>query len=209
MSQYTLKNGIHRVVASVPQEDHPTENTVSVVLSGGIAPWVLRFWARFGTHRAYVGAVRAFAGKLDRVVAVCSMPGALAWEVEGAANDAALEDEVAIHFEGIEARGGPWGVFPLPGISVDGARSYRLAPGTNGVVTITGEVYGWAAESAAGGTIGVIAGPSLSFGPLAVPAGIPINGDARGLLAPVSTWTFTNTDHYFIEYVPPGGVFDG
>jgi hypothetical protein len=205
----TLKNGIRRVVASVPQTDNPAENTVSVLMQGGLSPWVLHFWGRFGTHRAYLGAVRTFASRFERVVAVVSFPGARAIEVEGQSSDQAATDEVSVHFEGVPAYGGPWGVQPVRGQSVEGARSYRTAQGTNGVVTITGEVFGWAAESAAGGTVTVTAGPALSFGPVAVPAGIPIAGDCRGLLAPVSTWTFVGTDHYFIEYMPPGGQFDG
>jgi hypothetical protein len=170
---------------------------------------VLRFWARFGSHRAYLGAVRIYPSKLDRVCAVVSFPGAQAFEVEGEANDPSVTDEIAIHFEGIEGCGGPWGVQAVRGQSVEGARSYRAATGTNGAVTITGEVWGWAAQSTAGGSVAVVAGPGLSFGPVVVPAGIPIGGDCRGLLAPVSTWTFTGTDNYFIEYVPPGGQYDG
>jgi len=209
MEQHTLKNGLRRIIASVPQEDRPAENTVSVIQSGGLSPWVLHFWARFGTHRAYLGAVRSFASKLDRVVAVVSFPGAQAFEVEGQSSDPQAVDEIGIHFEGDQGSGGPWGVHAVRGQSVEGARSYRTAQGTNGAVVITGEVFGWAAQSAAGGTVAVAAGPSLGFGPVVVPAGIPIGGDCRGLLAPVSTWTFTGTDNFFIEYMPPGAQFDG
>jgi hypothetical protein len=51
--------------------------------------------------------------------------------------------------------------------------------------------------------------PALAIGPIAVPVNGEVNGNARGILAPVSTWTFVNTDSYLIEYLPPGIVFDG
>lgn len=212
MSELTLKNRVRRVIASQPQEGHPGENTVAVIVSGGTIPWVLRFWAMYGKHRAYVGAVRTFVNSNERVVAVCSMPGATHWEVEGSGSTSA-EDEIAVHFEGIEARGGPWGVSAMPGNSVDGARSYRVATGTAGAIVITGEVFGWAAYAVvAGATVQAVATPALTdFEPIAlpVPNGGSVNGNAMGLLAPVSTWTFTNTSAFMIEYVPPGILFDG
>jgi hypothetical protein len=210
MAKTTLKNGLQRRVASVPQDGHPGENTVAVVVSGGVLPWVLRFWARIGSLHAYVGAVRTFAMPGDRVVAVVSMPGATAFEVEGQANDPTAVDEIGIHFEGIDSRGGPWGVHAMPGVSVDAARSYRVLTGTAGVMTVTGEVWGWAATaSVAAATVAVAAPPGLAFGPVAVPVNGEVNGNARGILAPVSTWTFVNTDSFLIEYLPPGIVFDG
>lgn len=210
MAKITLKNGLQRRVASVPQDGHPGENTAAVVVSGGSVPWVLRFWGRVGPLRAYVGAVRLFAAPGDRVVAVVSMPGATAFECEGQATDPAAVDEIGVHFEGIEARGGPWGVQAIPGMAVDAARSYRVATGTAGVVTVTGEVWGWAATaSVAGATVAVAAPPGLAFGPVPVPVNGEAGGNARGILAPVSTWTFVNTDGYLIEFLPPGTTFDG
>jgi hypothetical protein len=150
-----------------------------------------------------------FPSALQRVVAICSMPGARAWEVEGRSYDA-NEDNLEVHFEGIEARGGPWGVQALPGLSVDCARSYRVVTGTAGVVSVTGEVWGWAATAiAAGASVSVAALPALGFGPIAVPVNGEVNGNARGILAPISTWTFVGTNHYLIEYMPPGEAFDG
>lgn len=208
MAQNTLKNGVRRIIASVPEHQHTDENTVSVVVNGGVIPWVLRFWARLGTHRCYVGAVRIFPSRDSRVVAVCSMPGAKSWEVEGRGYDATT-DEIQVHFEGLPGCAGPWGVQAIPGISVDGARSYRVQTGVAGVVQVTGEVFGWAAYAVAAGATVTAAGlPALGFGPVPVPIG-SVEGNAMGLLAPISTWTFAGTSGYMIEYVPPGGGFDG
>jgi hypothetical protein len=211
MSKYTLRNGIRRTISSVPEEQNFTgENTVSVSVTGGVMPWMLHFWARIGTSRVYVGAVRVFAAQQTRLVAIVSIPGAKEFEVEGKGNNAATDDELAVEFEGIEARGGPWGVHPIPGNSVNGARSYRVLTGTNGSVVVTGEVWGWAAyATAAAATVAVAALPGLGFGPIGVPINGSVQGDARGILAPVSTWTFTNTSGFLIEFFPPGGLFDG
>lgn len=210
MAQDTLKNGLQRRVASVARDGHPGENTVAVVVEGGSAPWILRFYAKLGQHRAFMGAVRLHQLTTQRVVAVLSMPGASSFEVEGQANNPTLLDEISVSFEGIEARGGPWGVFPVPGVSVAWARSYRVVTGTAGVVVVTGEVWGWAARAInPGATVAVAAAPGLSFGPVAVPPNGEVHGDARGILAPVSTWTFVGTTGYLIEFAPPGGVFDG
>lgn len=210
MPQFTLKNGLQRRVASVPRDGHPGENTVAVVVSGGSVPWVLRFYAKLGSNISYVGAVRVFRNPLTRLVAVLSVPGAEAFEVEGQATTPGAVDEIGIDFEGIEARGGPWGVLPLPGVSVAWARSYRVLTGTAGVVNVVGEVWGWAARAtAAGATVTVAAPPALGFGPIGVPQNGEVHGDARGILAPESTWNFAGTSGYLIEYAPPGGVFDG
>ncbi len=209
MSELTLKNRVRRSIVSAPQEDHAVENTVSCIVAGGTIPWVLRFWAHLGSNRAYAGAVRIFPARDHRVVAVCSLPGARYWEVEGEGATTAI-DEIEVHFEGMEACCGPYGVHPVPGNSVSGSRSYRTASGVAGVVAITGEVFGWAAyATVAGASVAVAANPALGFGPIAVPAGGATNGNAMGLLAPVSTWTFTLTDAYFIEYVAPGTFYDG
>jgi hypothetical protein len=209
MAKITLKNGLQRRVAAVPQDGHPGENTVAVVVSGGTVPWVLRFWARIGALHVYVGAVRLFAVPGDRVVAIVSMPGATAFECEGQANDPTAVDEIGIHFEGIEARGGPWGVQAVPGVSVEYSRSYRVVTGAAGAVVVTGEVWGWAAwATAPGATVAVAALPGLSFGPVAVPPNGSVRGNARGILAPVSTWTFVGTSGYMIEFAPPIGAFD-
>jgi hypothetical protein len=211
MSGITLKNGVRRRIASLPEEGSSNgENTVAVSATGASLPWVLRFWARLGRSSVYIGAVRIFASQENRLVAICSIPGAREFEVEGQAQDGAVVDEIAVDFEGIDARGGPWGVHAIRGNSVDGSRSYRVITGTVGAVTVTGEVFGWAAwTTQAGGTIAVAALPALGFGPIDVPQNGAINGNAMGLLAPVSTWTFTNTDGYSIEYVPPGSFYDG
>jgi hypothetical protein len=209
MSNYTLKNGIVRRIASVPEEGHETENAVTVVAAGGTIPWVLRFWARLGVNSCYAGAVRIFPSKNHRVVAICSLPGARAWEVEGRGATNA-PDELLIHFEGQQDSGGPYGVRSIPGNSIDGARSYRVERGTAGVVVVTGEVFGWAAHAAvAGATVGVTANPGLAFGPIDVPINGAVNGNAQGMIAPISTWTFTNTAGFFIEYVAPGTNYDG
>jgi hypothetical protein len=209
MPQFSLKNGIRRTVGSAPQQDHPCENTVAVAVRGAVVPWVLRFWCLLGNHRSYAGAVRIFASQDQRVVAVCSMPGASMWEVEGRAYDG-TQDELVVHFEGLEACAGPYGVHAIPGNSVDGGRSYRVITGAAGVVVVTGEVFGWAARATAiNATVAVAALPALGFGPIGVPAAGEVNGNAMGLLAPVSTWTFVGTSGYVIEYVPPGINFDG
>ena len=210
MSGITLKNGIRRRIGSLPQEGETEgENTVSVFASGALVPWVLRFWARLGPNSVYVGAVRIFAAQENRLVAICSIPGARWFEVEGRAADDSV-DELLVDFGGLEAKGGPWGVHPIHGASVDGSRSYRVIRGTAGVVTVTGEVWGWAARSVLpAATIGVTAQPGLGFGPIDVPQNGSVQGDARGMLAPVSVWTFTNTAAFFIEYFPPGSVYDG
>jgi hypothetical protein len=210
MADNLLQNGVPRFVASIPNDPNG-ENTVAVIADGGSGPWVLRFWAMLGTLRTYVGAVRFFADRHARLVAVVSVPGATSFECEGMAANVATTESLRVTFEGIEARGGPWGVSAIPGLSVAGARSYRVASGNaGGVVTITGEVYGWAAETTlAGGTVSVSALPGLGFGPTVVPQNGSVRGDAMGLLAPESTWTFANVNAWMIEYVPPGLDFDG
>ena len=197
-------------MASVPQEDHATENTVGVVVIGGTLPWVLRFWARLGTHRAYLGGVRIHAMTRARIVAVASCPNARAFEVEGQATDPAAQDALTVHFEGIDAKGGPWGVQAIPGVSVPYARSYRVLTGAAGAVPVVGEVFGWAARaSAAGATVAATAGPGLAFGPVTVPVNGSVQGNCMGAMAPASNWTFVGTDGYLIEYFPPIGEFDG
>ena len=209
MADNLLQNGVPRIVASIPNDPNG-ENTVAVIADGGSGPWVLRFWARLGGLRTYVGAVRFFADRHARLVAIVSVPGAASYECEGMAADVTSSESIRVTFEGIESRGGPWGVTAIPGLSVAGARSYRVERGTSGVVTITGEVFGWAAETTlAGATITVSADPAIGFGPITVPQNGAVRGNAMGLLAPVSTWTFANVDAWIIEYVPPGLDFDG
>lgn len=203
----TLKNGLQGVVASVPQSDHQTESAVTCIATGGTIPWTLRFFARLGSRRAYVGAVRTFATKSERVVAVCSLPGAAIWEVEGrGATD--VQDEIGIHFEGDVSPLIQPGVHAIPGNSVAGARSYSVLTGTVGSVVVTGEVLGWAARSDVAGASVVVTSPfgGLNFGPIGVPEGGEVNGNCQGLIAPISTWTFVNTSGYLIEYVPPGNL---
>jgi len=145
-----------------------------------------------------------------RVAAVVSCPSARAFEVEGQATNPVGADALEIHFEGLQARGGPWGVQPIPGVSVGLARSYRVLTGTAAVVPVVGEVFGWAARAInPGATVTVAAGPSLLFGPIAVPPNGEVNGDCRGILAPESVWTFAGTSGYVIEFAPPIGEFDG
>jgi hypothetical protein len=211
VSDNYLRNGVRSSVASLPQTDHPAEDVVSVVVNGGKIPWVLRFWARLGIHRVYMGAVRIFASRTHRLVAVLSAPGALAFEVEGKGADT-TRDDLEIHFEGIQSRGGPWGVTAIPGNSVLGARSYRVLTGVGdpATVPVIGEVHGWTAYTTqAGGTVTVAALPALGFGPVIVPQNGSISGNAMGLLAPASTWDFLNVDSYMIEYIPPGTEYDG
>ena len=209
MSDNLLQNGVPRTVASIPSTPSG-ENTVAVVVSGGSGPWLLRFWAFVGNQRTYVGAVRFFADRHSRLVAIVAIPGAVRYECEGMAADVNSRESIEIQFEGIESRGGPWGVTPIHGISVDGARSYRVATGVSGTFTITGQVYGWAAETTlAGAGVTVTADPAVLFGPITVPQNGSVRGNAMGLIAPVSTWTFTNVNAWMIEYVPPGLDFDG
>jgi hypothetical protein len=212
MPHYSLRNGIRKTVPDIQQGAQIAGNGMSVVMTGGIIPWVLRFWAFFGTHRSYVGAVRTFATQNSRVVAVCAMPGASSWEVEGrGATNAA--DEIELHLEAEDCRGGPFGVTALIGNSVEAGRSYRVLDGVSGPVVVEGEVYGWAAWAiAAGATVQAVAPPNLqAFMPLAlgVPQNGSVRGNARGAISPVSAWTFTNTSQFMIEYFPPGIVFDG
>lgn len=209
MANFTLRNGVRRKVGSMPQ-DGGSENTVAVTQSGGIMPWVLRFWAHLGGRRVYVGAVRTFVHSGDRLVAILSIPGASHYEVEGIGNNLATADEIAIDMVGLDARGGPWGVHAVPGNSVDGARSYRVLTGVSGAVNVVGTVFGWAARTnVAAATVACSVGPAVAFGPIGVPINGEVNGDALGLLGPESTWTFVNTTGYVIEVVPPGPNFDG
>ena len=217
MAKFTLRNGQRKTVPDIPQGSEIVGSTMSVVMTGGVIPWVLRFWAKFerhGSYRSYVGAVRTFAAKNSRVVAVCSMPGATSWEVEGQGATAAV-DEIELHLDAIETCGGPFGgVRALPGNSVDACRSYRVLDGVSGgPIAVVGEVYGWAAwATAANATVQAVAPPGLTgFLPLAlaVPQNGSVRGNARGAFAPVSAWTFTNTSQYMIEYFPPGTEFDG
>jgi hypothetical protein len=205
-----LQNGIlGQFAASSPSDANP-EDCCAVIVSGGNQPWILRIYAKLNTQKVYLGAVRLFNLQKTRVGAIVSCPGAQSFEVEGEASSTTA-DTLGIDFVGTQARGGPWGVSPVPGISVDGARSYRVLTGISGVVTVVGEVLGWAARTAqAGGTVAWVAPPSLVQPAIGVPQNGEVNGNADGLLAPESTWTFTNTDGYIIEYVPPGAFpFDG
>jgi hypothetical protein len=214
-----LQTGIQRRVSGLPSiQDASTltnqgPNAASIVAIGGTLPWVLRIWGQFGKGLSYVGAVRVFPRQGSRLVAVVSAPGARWYEIEGVCSTpvgTSAIDEMGIEIHPCVAAGGAWGVQPVLGNSVDGARSYRVLTGASGVVAVTGEVFGWAARSVlAGATIAVAAGPALGFGPIGVPQNGEVHGDARGLMAPVSTWTFTNTSGYVIEYVPPGPIFDG
>jgi hypothetical protein len=204
-----LENGVRKIVSCKPADGRP-DDCYSVVVNGGILPWVLRFRAKLQNCAPYVGAVRIFPSQLERLVAIVSVPGAVSLEVEGSATDRATRDRIGIHIESTICRGGPWGVTPIHGVSVDGARSYRVITGVSGAVVVTGQVYGWAARAvAAGATVSAAAGPALAIGPIGVPPNGEVNGDARGLMAPISTWTFVNTTGYILEVVPPGDVFDG
>jgi hypothetical protein len=211
MSEKYLQNGVRSIIASVPQTDHGAEDVVAVLVNGGRIPWVLRFWARLGAGRVYIGGVRVFASRHHRLAAVLSVPGAQAFEVEGKGVNTTV-DNLEIHFEGIQGRGGPWGVAAIPGVSVLGSRSYRVLTGVGDPATVicTGEVFGWTAfTTQAAATVSVAAQPALTLGPIIVPQNGSISGNAMGLLAPVSTWDFVNVDSYMIEFVPPGVEFDG
>lgn len=209
-----LRNGIPKVIGSAPQEGR-AEDCAAIVVTGGTVPWVLRFSARCGNYVARLGGVRIYPSALSRVVAVVASPGAKGFEVSGyALTDSAagiVQDSLDVHIEGTPARGGPWGVQAIPGMSVLLSRSYRVIGGTNGgPITVTGEVHGWAARATApGATVTITTLPGLTIGPLPVPALGEINGDALGVIAPVSNWTFTGTSEYMIEYFPPFGETDG
>lgn len=208
MSADYLFNGQRSIVASQPQ-DGLEENAVGVCIDGGKIVWVLRFKALLGQNRVFIGAVRIYPSSLHRLVAILCVPGAKAFEVEGQGVDD-TRDNLRVHFEGIPAKGGPWGVTPILGNSVKSARSYRVAAGVAGVVNIEGEVLGWSAHAtAAAGQVVIAALPNLAIGPIPVPAGATIRGHAESLLAPNSIWNFINTDYYMVEYVPPGIEFDG
>lgn len=209
MADNILQNGVRKRLASLPQRK-ASENGCAVLLEGGSMPWHLQFWAAFGSQKAYLGGIRAFALVESRLVAFIACPGADYFEVEGQGADVSTNDRVMVSFQGADLRGGPWGVSAVPGTSVLGSRSYRVVTGAAGVVVVTGEVFGWAARATApGATVAVAATPALSWGPVGVPANGEVHGDARGILAPVSTWTFVGTTGYLIEFAPPGGVFDG
>lgn len=212
MAQNTLQAGNPtRRVASMPQSNRPGENTHAVIAQGAQYPWVLHFVSVIGGHKTHVGSVRTFPTvRESALVAIVSIPGAVAVEVWGQCAVPNVTDEVRIDFEGIEAKGGPWGVHPIPGASVAGGRSYRVVTGVaGGPIVVTGTVLGWTATSTAGGTVTATAQPSLTIGPIVIPAGTTISGDAREMLAPSSNWTFAGTDSFVIEYIPPNGQFDG
>lgn len=208
-----LRNGILQPIGSRPQEGR-AEDCAAIVVSGGTVPWVLRISARCGNFVARLGAVRVYPMPISRVVAFVASPGAKGFEVSGyALTDPAAgiaTDSLDVHIEGTPARGGPWGVQAVPGFSVLQSRSYRVLTGVAGVVNVTGEIHGWAAWAAgAGATVAAAALPTLGFGPVGVPAGGAVRGNCLGEMAPVSTWTFTNTSGYLIEYFPPFGESDG
>lgn len=208
MAKY-LQNGVRQTVGTFP-EDARAENGIAVAAAGGRSIWVLHFWALMRSVRTYAGSVRLFTGSGSRLAAIVAVPGARAFEVMGRAADATSNEQLELEIEGIECRGGPWGVAPIPGNSIAGARSYRVASGVAGAVTVTGDVLGWAARATlAGASVSVVALPALSFGPVAVPQNGEVHGNAERLLSGVSTWTFVNTSGYLIEYVPPGYEFDG
>lgn len=212
MTQNTLQAGNPaRRIASVPQGDSKGENTHAIIAQGSVHPWVLHFVSVIGGRKCLVGSVRTFpTSKEAHLVAIVSIPGAVSVEVWGQCSVPSVKDEMSIDIEGIEAKGGPWGVFPIPGASVAGGRSYRVITGVaGGPIVVTGTVLGWTATSTAGGTVTATALPSLTIGPIVIPPGSTISGDARGLLSPVSNWTFVGTDSYAIEFVPPDGQFDG
>jgi hypothetical protein len=206
--RYTLRNGVYREVTSVGANGR-RENTVCIVQTGGVIPWVVRLWANLGIQRVYCGAVRSYPTRTTRLIAVASVPGADTWTAEGQGATTAA-DEISIEFLGTTDGAGFVGVKPVLGASVEGARAYRAVSGTAGTVTISGEIWGWAAHaSLPGASVSCSGDPALAFGPIDVPANGGTSGDCRGLMAPTSTWTFAGTDGYFIEYVPFGNTYDG
>lgn len=206
MADTYLRNGVRDVVASIPQADHDQEECVAVIINGARVPWFLRFYARLGSNRIFIGGVRIFASRQNRLVAVLAVPGCRSFEVEGRADDSTIGDVLEVDFEGVPGRGGPWGVTAIPGNSVFGGRSYQVLTGAGGgPITCTGEVHGWTAYTTlAGGTVTVTGPLGLTLGPIIVPQNGSVSGDAMGLLAPVSIWTFANVQSYVIEYIPPG-----
>jgi len=206
MRNVNIRAGLRDVITFEPKT---AENAVSVVVQGGTVPWCLHFRAQIADRRAYVGSVKLFATKDPRLVAVVSCPGASKWEVSGEPTVLGAKDQIEVALNGHESKGGPWGVVPIAGNSVDGARAYRIISGTSGgPIVVTGTVYGWTAYSVAGGSVTCTASPAFSF-TVPIAAGTSVSGDCRGCAPPVSNWTFTGTDSYFLEVLPPGGAFDG
>lgn len=210
MANNTLQAGNPTRTVASTAADNARENTHVIVAHGALYPWVLHFKSVIGGQKCAVGNVRIFpCSKEAAAVAIVSIPGAAAVEVWGQCSVPNVQDEVRIDIEGIESKGGPWGVFPVAGSSVAGGRSYRVVTGVAGVVQVTGTVLGWTAMSTAGGTVQITAQPSLSIGPIVIPPGATISGDAREILSPISTWNFVGTDSFVIEFIPPNGQFDG
>lgn len=211
MGNNTLQAGNPIRMVGSTAANNAAENTHVIIAQGNTQPWVLHFTSVIGGRKCAVGSVRIFpTSKAAAAVAIVSIPGAVAVEVWGQCAVPNVKDEVRIDIEGTDAKGGPWGVFPVEGASVAGGRSYRVLTGVSGgPITVTGTVLGWTAMSTVGGTVQITAQPSLSIGPIVIPPGATISGDAREILSPVSNWTFAGTDSYVIEIVPPNGQFDG
>lgn len=203
-----LNSAVPGTICTTPGADGK-DNCIAVSMLGGAAPWLLRFWALLGGRRIYLGGVRTYVAQPERLVAIVSCPAAQRFEVEGHCYTTNSRDQISLFLTGFASTAGPWGVQAVPGNSVAGARSIRTLSGVNGAILVTGEVHGWRVRSAAGGTLTIQVSPTLTIGPIAVPAGVLVEGDFLGQLGPSSIWTFIGTDSYSIEMTPPGGLLDG
>lgn len=203
-----LNSAVPGTICTTPGADGK-DNCIAVSMLGGAAPWLLRFWALLGGRRIYLGGVRTYVAQPERLVAIVSCPAAQRFEVEGHCYDSRLADQISLFLTGFASTAGPWGVQNVPGNSVEGSRSIRTITGVNGVILVVGEVHGWSVESAAGGTLTIVVSPTLTIGPITIPAGVPVSGNYLGKLGPQSVWTFVGTDNYLIETIPPGGTLDG
>jgi len=204
-----LNSAVPQTICTTPSADG-NDNCIAVSMLGGAMPWLLRFWAMLGNRRVYLGGVRTFVAQPERLIAIVSCPAADKFEVEGNCyGTRGATDQISLFLTGFASTAGPWGVQAVPGNSISGSRSLRVLSGVNGAILVNGEVHGWAVTSAAGGTLTIVVSPTLTIGPIAIPAGVPVSGDFQGRLGPQSVWTFVGTDDYMIEMAPPGGTLDG
>lgn len=181
-----------------------------------LAAWRLRFYVQGGDEGeqsgyAYVGSVRTlpWSPGSSRVVALCSVPGARQWAVDGRPEDRSFTGRLRLDCIA-SPHLGSLGVHPVDGVSLAGARSLRVISGAAGLVNVPGAVLGWTATSdpLIPGSVSVQMPGWTAPTIIALQPGQTLSdhyGEASGDSV---SFTFINTVSYVVDYELTGNGVD-
>jgi hypothetical protein len=180
-----------------------------------LSPWRLRFFVQGGdggeqSGFAYVGSVRTLPWNSggDRVVAIACVPGARQWAVDGRPEQANYTSRLRLDMISSKCCG-TYGVQPMAGVSLPNAQSLQFLSGVDGAVSVPGICTGWTAVAGAAGATARIQMEGFPLGvPIIIPPNVALGDSFPGTAGVFTTFIFTDTLSYLIDYLVPGEGVD-